>query len=287
MSTQKKNVFRPLKYRSQTKPSNMKSFVTKGGTSTESVTELTFNIEDVRERLDRLRPVASSPIRELSGQASDDFRTLVRYTQRLYETDAYRVYHEEVKRRFSDITNVEPGTVGAYFAGCLIPTTFENMPGCSVICAGSMPPPPDNQRNGKHFEFCKYSVVLANYDGQKYQFTTLHDSPNKENLVVFLDGNVGKGKSFPGFNDKEREILKNYGAKHINIVKYSHDGKNYNEVLNGFVRLDEIPTRVEVIPSQSTVTTTSSGSGLLVILLIILVLVVIFVGWKISQNRSV
>lgn len=321
-SRKKKTSFRPLQY-TQKKSINQQSrviaplietFATKGShntgnnngnnsgnngnngngnnASTESVSDLNFDINDVRARLNRLRPLAGTPIRRLSGQSADDFRTLIRYTQRLYGDDAYRVYYDEVRKRFGDVSSVEPGTVGAYFAGCMLPTSFGNKPGCSVICAGSMPPPPNQGPQGPQgqFNFCEYSVILANYDGHKYQFTTLHDSPNKDNLVIFLDGNVGKGKSFPGFNDEEKELLRRYGAKHVNMVKYSRDGKNYDEVLGGFVRLDQAPSRVDVYPSgndpTSTTTGSSSNSGLLIVLLIILILVVIFIGWRISHSGS-
>jgi hypothetical protein len=260
---------------------------------------ININLDDIRNRLQRLRLVANDPIKNLSGSNQDDFRALVRYTQLLYDTPAYKILHDQVKQYFcasgnEDLNTIQPGTVGAYFAGCLVKTSFTEMPGCSVICAGSMPLPPQSTEDvgispfGSEGQspdilgnFCQYSVIWGIYDGNNYQFTTLHEAPNKDDVIVFVDTS-GAGNTFPGFTDDEKTLLSKFGAKRANLIRYSKDSQNYTEILGGFVPLDKVPSRVSVLSNYQA---TSNSRNLLIILLILLVIVAIFIGWRI-MNKS-
>jgi len=265
--------------------------VSKGSGDAETIN---INLEDIRNRLQRLRLISNDLIKNLSGGNQDDFRALVRYTQLLYDTPAYKILYDQVKQYFGDLNTIQPGTVGAYFAGCLVKTSFAEMPGCSVICAGSMPPPPQStedvgisplgsQGQGPDIlgNFCQYSVIWGIYDGNNYQFTTLHEAPNKDDVIVFVDTS-GAGNTFPGFTDDEKVLLSKFGAKRVNLIRYSKDSQNYTEILGGFVPLDKVPARVSVLSNYQA---TSKSRNLLIILLILLVIVAIFIGWRI-MNKS-
>lgn len=302
--------FKPMKYGSRAKgvtplgtpngnPNRQVRFLPETGTIIVSkgpgeTGETNITLDDTRARLQRLRGVADTPIRSLTGQDQDDFRALVRNTQLLYGTDAYKILHDEYRRTFGDVSPILPGTVGAYFAGCLIKTSFSEMPGCSVICAGSAPLPPSETPSGPQptaqpvenscgpqadaGTFCQYSVVWGLFDGQRYDFTTLHDTDNKDDVIVFV--NSAK-PSFQGFSDDEKELLRKFGAKRINVIRYSPDSKHYHELLGGFIDLNSVPSRVDVVSNYQEM---SSSRNLLIILLIVLILIVIFIGWRIMNK---
>jgi hypothetical protein len=305
--------FKPMKYGSRAKsvtplgtpsgnPNRQVRFLPETGTIVVSkgpgdTGETNITLDDTRARLHRLRSVANTPIRSLAGSDLDDFRTLVSNTKLLYGTDAYKILHDEYRRVFGDVSPILPGTVGANFAGCLIKTSFSEMPGCSVICAGSAPLPPNEPSSELPLttqqgqgpadtayvpqadlgSFCQYSVVWGLFDGQRYDFTTLHDTENKDDVIVFV--NSAK-PSFQGFSDDEKELLRKFGAKRINVIRYSPDSKHYHELLGGFVDLNSVPSRVDVVSNYQEM----SSNNILIILLIVLVLIVVFIGWRIINK---
>lgn len=240
---------------------------------------ITVNLDDIRTRLNRLRPLANQQISSLSGAAQEDYRALVQYMKLLYDTDAYKVYHDEVRNKFGDLADVQPGTVGAYFIGCVLSSSVDKLPGCSVICAGSMPLPKLPEGQDQHLDaFCPYTVVIAMPSGSGFEFKTLREGSNKDNLIVYVDSK----SNFTGFSDDEKAQLGKYGASHVTIRKYLPDGKTYVDLNNGNGKVDQLPSRVDVIPATNP--NTASGS-LLVILLIILLIVAIFIGWKIWSSK--
>ena len=239
-----------------------------------------IDLEDIRARLDRLRPLASTPIRLLSGDAKDDYTSLVNVTRLLYPTDSYDTYRQEVNSRFGDLTEIIPGTIGAYFAGCLLPTSWSGRestqnPVCSAICAGSMPARGEDLENP---ESCAYTVILATPTADGYTFTPINQGENHDLLIVFLRSDDHR---FAGFNESEKQQLATYGAHHVKIYRYSADGRNYTDVSNGMIQLQELPTRVDIIPNPTASSKVGSGNTLLIILLVILVIIALFVGWRI------
>ncbi len=243
------------------------------------------DFRDAQRRLKRLRPLSSVLTRDLKGSSLDDYQTLVSYTKLLYEEDLYTTYLDKVREIFGDLQELEPGTVGAYFAGCLM--NIGNPTVCSVICSGRMPSgvlsedillPKDA---GEHIEFCPYTVILAISNGSGYKFNTLYEGEDPSTLIMYIDT---KGQSFTGFNDEERDALSKYRAKKIQIYRYTKDGKNYTDITNGTVSFAEIPSRVDILAIPAS-TPTGQGS-LLIILLIFLVLVAVFIGWRIWASKQ-
>ncbi len=97
---------------------------------------ISLNIDDIRKKLDDLVSYSNIHIDNMNNQVSQDFRALLKYMNLLHGTDSYPILLQEIRSRFEKIQldNIRPGTVGAYFAGCLkIPKNP-----CSVKCAGSI-----------------------------------------------------------------------------------------------------------------------------------------------------
>ena len=273
---------------------------------------ITVNIDDIRTRLDRLHNVAHKQIRSLTGSELDDYQALVRSMRLLWDTDVYRVFHDEVRNKFADVpsSTVEPGTVAAFFVGCVVTPAnggganggagYQTSPGgsagaangggsgsasctgCSPVCAGSMPAP---QTPGSPSGFCPHTVAIAHAKENGYEIKILYESENKDEMLVHLDT---RGKEFTGFNEDEKAILAKYNCNKIKVVKYHPDTKTSTEVAHA--RLQELPTRADTIqnPISSLVPSGTSGtSGLFWVLLIILILVAIFVGWRITTTKQV
>lgn len=261
---------------------------------------ITVNIDDIRTRLDRLHNVAHKQIRSLSGAELEDYQALVRSMRLLWDTDVYRVFHDEVRNKFADIpsSTVEPGTIAAFFVGCVVtPATangggngggnrssHDTCTGCSPVCAGSMPAPP---AAGSPSGFCPHTVAIAHAKENGYEIKILYESENKDEMLVHLDT---RGKEFTGFNEDEKAQLAKYNCAKIKVVKYHPDTKTSTEVAHA--RLQELPTRADTIqnPISSLMpsgTSRTGSSGLFWVLLIILVLVAIFVGWRITTTKQV
>lgn len=251
--------------------------VSGSNTASNTADVITVNLDDIRARLHRLHHYAHQQISSLPGSAKEDHNALVQYMKLLYDTDAYKIYHDEVRHTFGDLTHVQPGTVGAYFIGCVLSSSVDKLPGCSVICAGSMPLP--RQNNTPNDSFCPHSVVIALPSGNGYEFKTLHEGENKNNLIVYISSK----SNFTGFSDEEKAQLAKYGASNITVRRYLPDGKTYVDLNNGVSRIDQLPSRVDVITSP---TPSASNGSLMIILLIILVIIAVFIGWRIWSSKS-
>ena len=132
--------------------------------------------------------------------------------------------------------------------------------------------------SGNVSESCAYTVILATPTADGYTFTPINEGDNHDLLIVFLRSDDHK---FAGFNEGEKRQLATYGANQVKIYRYSADGQNYTDVSNGTLQLQELPTRVDIIPNPTTTSTSGSGSTLLIILLVVLVIIALFVGWRI------
>src|SRR6266496_5611090 len=63
-------------------------------------------------------------IKNLQGLDKENFNLVVSYVHLLYNTEYYRDFYNKIKKYFNDLSPVIPGTVGGYFAGCLVDTSF-------------------------------------------------------------------------------------------------------------------------------------------------------------------
>ena len=148
--------------------------VTKGGNKMFKV-----DIGHFDKLCEKFRNKCNIKIKNLTGRDKEDFKLMVSYVRLLYGTGYYEHLHEKVKKYFTDIPNVMPGTVGGYFGGCLVSTSFDDQPGCSLACAGSVPRPKDEEG----WSFCDQAVVFADRDGNRgYTFTMLKEPEKPEDL---------------------------------------------------------------------------------------------------------
>ena len=229
--------------------------------SADQKSTINMNLSDIRQRLRNLHDHSSCKIKDLSSDLAKDHQALITYTDVLYNTEAYSIYYEEVKKVFGHMSQgpFDLGTVATHYAGCLPQTDFVDLPGCSVICAGSMPRP----RDDPSFAFCEYPIILAMSNGRgQYQLTRLNegmddDLTQPEEAILFVDAQ----HDFTGLSNDEKVQLKDMGIRNVDVIKYSPDGKQYDEVMEGFVNVDQVPTRTSNLTSNGQPSSNGSQSN--------------------------
>lgn len=280
----KRSGFKPAKYGSQVntgvEPNTRPKFsrlgnrvVEKGGTDV-----LKIDINELDQLVANLRQNANKQIRELSGELGEQFRQLISYVGLLYDSSSYNVLYEVVNKHFANIDEVIPGTIGAYCAGCHVETSFsDKVPGCSPVCAGSMPPKNDD------WNFCQNTVVLATYENNRFIFTLLKSGDTKEEkskAYVFV--NYSSHNAFPGFSDAEKQQLKSLGIESLYLNGYMENGREYVELVEGSVGVDDTKSRVSVVETSTNSNDSYSG---VIIIVIILILVGLFFAWRFWQTQ--
>ena len=252
---------------------------------------MTVDMHDIRRRLDRLRVLEKHPIRLLIGQSRDDYIALVNITRLLHGSSLYSEYYSEIVQRFGNISSIVPGTVGAYFVGCLPPISVLPSSGpssdqssrltstCSAICADSIPTPDMVENGGSS---CSNDVFLAITTDAGYDFVPLVTG-NFDHALVFVDG------SFSGFTSAEKAKLRQYASPSVmtlSIYRVSPDGKRYTDLSQGRLTFDEIPTRVEMIENfsfgssgNSSGDTGQSRYSRIYLVVIAVLILLIFLAW--------
>ena len=215
---------------------------------------------DIRTRLLRLRAHPDYPIKNLSGQDLLDYDALVRYTNMLHNTSLFEKYSNLIKEIFGNLPSIIPGTIGAYFGGCLAQINYSN-PICSPICVSSIPAPGQDS--------CGYKVVLANMTPNGYEFQVLNDV-NSDKAIIFTH-------NFDGFTFDEKNTLQRKGIQYVNISTFSHDGKNYVTPSAAFIELDKVQVRALPLTNGNTICNLTTpvedtGSFIQIIFLIIVIL---------------
>lgn len=244
---------------------------TKGDTSTDSI-----NLDELRKKISHLKANADVKIRKLNGKLKEDFDFLAQSVAWVYNTDSYKQLYNEIKKYFNDKQSYQPGTVGAYCGGCLnkrkdgLPTR-----GCSVICAGSIPPPLDDPE----WEFCEDLVIWSTYEGGNYEFTSLNevDDAKDNRVIIFIDQN--SLDSFPGFSSAEKKTLADYGIKQVRIMHYNPklDCKAmYTDISKGFIALDKIKSRQAT--TQPPASTSNQNAWLWLVVFILFILILLFLN---------
>lgn len=234
--------------------------------------EDTINLEDLRAKLAHLRDYSNVPIRKLSGKLKADFESLAQYVAWMYNTDSYPSLYAEIKNYFTDTDIYQPGTVGAYCGGCLVKRKDGlTARGCTVICAGSIPPPFEDPE----WDFCSDLVIWAVYNGDSYDFTTLNEIEDEEDdkAIVFVDQS-----RFSGFSTNEIKTLRDHGVNHVRIMYYNpQQDPVYQDMSGGYISLNEITIRDRQDNNPDTATTaTVNGFNWWSLLIVLLILGIIF-----------
>ena len=226
---------------------------TKGGKKKK---ELKIKVAELNSLVEDLRYNSDKKINRITGEIKVKFGQLKHLVTLLYDTNSYNILVDMVNKHFKDLETIIPGTIGAYCIGC------ERGSECSPICAGSMPM--DN--NGEN---CKDTVILAEYNNGRYDFTLLKTrtetestestESSKSSSEYRTDGFERGSKSdkrhnsgyvfvphttlddFAGFTKREKRMLEKLGVDHVNLYGYNENGDDQFKLDSGHI--DHIKAR--------------------------------------------
>jgi len=227
-------------------------------------------------------------IKSLNGQDKEDFNLMVSYVHLLYGTKYYKHLYERVRKHYANVKSVKPGTIGAYFAGCLVSVKesdsreFESevSPGCSATCAGSMPLPKDEEG----WSFCNKAVILAEKGKNGYVFSVVKPAESEEDLnpaYVFVESN--SLNDFRGFAKSEKDHLRAMGCKNIHLVGYDSRGANSYDLYGTPKNVSEIKHRHIYTKRQNQENAILALS--IVLIIVFLLLLIGFLGYRYYYTR--
>lgn len=237
----------------------------------------------LKDTLAELKTQANISVRQLSPEQTESFRSIVEALRLLYGSQAlYDLVLTDIRAVFSDVKDVKPGTVAAFFIGCFNDDKFPGPMGCSPKCAASLPP----AEGTPGYTNCD-DLVLIYSDGL---FSSLNEKRSSHAYVYIGD------HDFQGFSLENIRQLKDAGIEHCSLIFGNQDG-SYREVTSALT-LDQLPRKSESVTPKSTDSVTNnpsvsnnienvntnSGAGIVfaivIIVIIILLLVVLYRGYN-------
>lgn len=251
---------------------NLEKLETKYG---EKTVNINLNLIDtVCEKFSNMRNIK---IKNLKGYDKDDFKLIVSYVKLLHGTPHYNKLFRIIEKHFKNIEHAHPGTIGGYFGGCLIKTNFsKDNPGCSVVCAGGVPKPDDEEG----WSFCDQAVIFAELDNySRYNFHLLKEPESKDQMDIFYIFIEERSlNDFRGFTAKEINELKNMGVRDFYLIGCDENGSEYIDLYDGKCNIDDVKTvkYIRHIETKSKKKTIINIILTLLIFLLILMLIILY-----------
>lgn len=222
----------------------------------------------LKETLHELKTQAHVSVRHLSSEHTESFRSIVEALRLLYGSQAlYDLVLTDIRAVFSDVNDVKPGTVSAFFIGCFSDDKFPGPMGCNPKCAASLPP----VEGTPGYANCD-DLVLIYSEGM---FSSLNEKRSAHAYIYISDAN------FPGFSLENIRQLRTADIEHASLIFGNADG-SYREVTSA-LPLDQLPQRA----SDGNVTTQQlesdgddnggAGAGIALAIVIIVIIILLFV----------
>jgi len=212
------------------------------------------NLDQIREIIQELLRFRHLKIRDLDRVPSGPmvkrkFNQLIQLIDKIKRSDAYDQIFKIVESETRNCNSIDPGTIGAYFKGCLLPVNFPDNPSCSEVCVASFQPPGtiDGWSN------CGRIVIRVKWDCFQHR----PDGPSVDKDPTATINLIAKGENpgyllidhttlseFPGFSNQEISEFKRLGLNNCKLLSVSSSGREYRDLLGGFHSVDNLPSRV-------------------------------------------
>ena len=220
----------------------------------------------LKDTLEELKNHANVSIRHLNPENTESFKSIVEALRLLYGSQGlYDLVLTDIRAVFSDIKDVKPGTIAAFFIGCFNDDKFPGPMGCSPKCAASLPP----TEGTPGYNNCD-DLVLIYTEGL---FSSLNEKRSSHAYIYVGD------VDFSGFNSENVRQLKDAGIENASLVFGNQDG-SYREV-TGALPLDQLPKDPNSITvaqtSSDSNSSNSSGAGIVFLVIIIVIIVLLLV----------
>ena len=184
----------------------------------------TFDTDNAEKIINNLAKNPNHEIKTLTGDLKEDFSQLVRYVELLYGHEYYDILLDLIRNNFHFKGQIKPFTIAAYMTGCKINTNLDNN-SCSTLCSGNIKYPNEKGET----DFCDHPVVSAKYNKIKSIFTFLcTEGDDSKDRIAFVNVEYTTLRSFPGFNDAEKNWLRQKGFERI----YLYGSTNHKTYIN-------------------------------------------------------
>lgn len=256
--------------------SNMSSYEHQGGNDDIFIVNgeggsFQLHRKTLKETLEELKKYSSVHIKNLSPEHTESFTNVIESLRLLYGSQAlYDIILADIRTVFSDVKNVIPGTVAAFFIGCFNDDKFVGPLGCSPKCAASLPP----TENTPGYSNCDDLVLIYIEDS----FSSLNDKRSPHAYIHITSS------QFSGFTKDNIAQLSDSGIENASLV-YGNDDGTYSEITTP-IPINQLPQKVSAssTPPPSSSSSTSTA-GIVFAIVIIIIIILLFVVLYTSYNR--
>lgn len=246
-------------------------------TNKDTIEEYEIDLDKFDVLCSKFRKIHDLRISDLNESDKKDFDIVLSYVKLLTNTNYYNLLFDCVKCYFHDLNKVYPGTIGSYFAGCLVDSNFAGIRSCNVTCAGSIQlPDNENVECNKAVIWAEYKLNNNNY---YFNFDILKQADNYDQLnPVYLYittpyKSFNNVKEFPGFTKSEKQELYNLGIKELHLMSYNEDCK-YIDLYGRPIKLEDVKVR----NNKNTIIKNKHNNNNHFITLIIILLIILFIA---------
>lgn len=238
-----------------------------------------IDLEKLEKVIIELSNHPNAKLKKLRGKLREVYNQAVVYVELFYGHEHYSVLIELIEKYFKKYKHIMPGTIAAYMYGCSINTNLDN-DSCSPLCAGSVKLDPDSP-------FCDIPVIIAEYSKSAFYFNIQND--NDHGKVAFVYVSFNSLRTFPGFDDKEKDWFRRNGYKTIYLYGTVNNSGKYvnlysNENDDGTINVENIKSRIGTVKPTNT-TLTINNSIFIVLAIVVVLFVVYFVYQYIMARR--
>lgn len=229
--------------------------------------------DNIRRDLKMVYSIKEKEIRELEGVDEGLFKRLVTNVKTLYSSpDEYDRFHKIVTETFADHKTLVPGTVGAYFAGCLVSSNV-NPKGCSQFCAGAMPL---SRETAGENSFCEYPIFLASSSSGRMMITQMNQVDDMTKAIVYV--NAKTVEQFEGFSTNEIQAFQAQGIETVKLLSNDLNPVNLMKDVE-WVKVEEVKTRATDDERHM-----NSGRAWTIVGIILIALLVLFVIYLATRS---
>lgn len=236
--------------------------------------EFKYNRGAVMSDLMHLKQFSNVPIQSLKKDTLNKFYEMIKINDNLKNDSNLReTFLKDVKKIFTNLENVKPGTVGAVFLDC--GNNFE----CDPLCEKSIFKDDTDKQ-------CNQIILL--YLTEDKDFKPLNTIQNSDNCYIYVDS---KKNQFKGFSKENIQFLKNNYQSSGYVLLFSDFDKNktYPQIpLNKLpVASDtqQVATSKDVQP-QELQQSVNMNNVFIVLLILLIILIIVGIAIYAYQDRQ-
>ena len=221
---------------------------------------------DIRALLGKLSKSRRQMISRLTGEDKISYDKMVSCIAITHGTPSYQGVYTLIGEYFPPSSTPDPpGTVGAYFSGC-IDQHNTDLGVCDPRCSSSVPAPGVSSS-------CDKNTIMGEHHGSGYTFKRLTTSNSSSDTILFLPTPTRTAMYYP-LTQRDITTLKSMGVTTVTIYTYSPDSSDMTKVTTA--------THVESLTNNPN----KSDSSIAVIVVIIFIILVIGAIYYASVNGS-